>query len=58
MEIHCAPENRRSRAIPERLGFKQEGILREEMFIDGRYLDSVVYAMLEDEWRAARLALS
>jgi ribosomal-protein-serine acetyltransferase len=50
LEIHCAPENLRSRAIPERLGFREEARLRETELIGDRYLDSVVYGMLEDEW--------
>ncbi len=50
VEIHCAPENRRSRAIPERLGFREEARLRETELVDGRYLDSVVYGLLEEEW--------
>ncbi len=50
VEIHCAPENQRSRAIPERLGFKEEARLRETELIDGCYLDSVVYGLLEEEW--------
>lgn len=50
VEIHCAPENRRSRAIPERLGFREEAHLRETELVGGRYLDSVVYGMLAEEW--------
>ena len=50
IEIHCAPENARSRAIPERLGFREEARLRETELVQGRYLDSVVYGMLEEEW--------
>ncbi len=50
VEIDCAPENRRSRAIPERLGFREEGLLRGAELVGGRYLDSVVYGMLEEEW--------
>ncbi|HEY6730345.1 MAG TPA: GNAT family protein [Solirubrobacterales bacterium] len=50
VEIHCAPDNRRSRAIPERLGFREEAHLRETELVRGRYLDSVVYGMLEEEW--------
>lgn len=49
LEIHCAPENTRSRAIPERLGFREEARLRETELIAGRYLDSVVYGLLEGE---------
>ncbi|MGN6258204.1 MAG: GNAT family N-acetyltransferase [Solirubrobacterales bacterium] len=50
IEIHCAPANRRSRAIPERLGFREEATLRETELVGGRYLDSVVYGLLAGEW--------
>jgi ribosomal-protein-serine acetyltransferase len=50
VEIRAAVENRRSRAIPERLGFRQEGTLRRAELIGGRYLDSVIYGMLKAEW--------
>jgi ribosomal-protein-serine acetyltransferase len=49
VEIHCAPENIRSRAIPERLGFREEARLRETELIGERYLDSVVYGLLARE---------
>lgn len=52
VEIRVAAENRRSRAIPERLGFRQEGILRQAELVDGRYLDSVVYSMPAEDWGA------
>jgi ribosomal-protein-serine acetyltransferase len=47
VEIRCAPENPRSRAIPERLGFREEGTLRQAERIGDHYL---VYSMLADEW--------
>jgi ribosomal-protein-serine acetyltransferase len=50
VEIRAASENRRSRAIPERLGFNREGTLRHAEFVDGRFLDSVVYSVLAPEW--------
>lgn len=50
VEILCATENTRSRAVPERLGFQQEGILRHSEQINNRYLDLVVYGMLAAEW--------
>lgn len=50
IEIHCAPENQPSRAIPERLGFREEAHLRETELVGGRYLDSVVYGILTEEW--------
>ncbi len=52
VEIRAAVENRRSRAIPERLGFLREGTLWQAELVDGRYLDSVVYSMLAEDWRA------
>lgn len=51
VEIHCASGNVRSRAIPERLGFTQEGVLREASWLYDHFVDSVVYGMLDREWR-------
>jgi ribosomal-protein-serine acetyltransferase len=53
VEIIVATENRRSRAIPERLGFCEEGTLRQLQMVAGRYLDCVSYSMLAADWRAA-----
>ena len=49
VEIQVAEDNRRSRAIPERLGFRQEGVLRDYERVGERYLDIVVYARLAGE---------
>jgi ribosomal-protein-serine acetyltransferase len=49
VEIHAAAGNGRSRAIPERLGFQEEGLLREYERVGDRYLDIVVYALLARE---------
>jgi ribosomal-protein-serine acetyltransferase len=46
VEIQVATDNPRSRAIPERLGFQQEGVLREYEQVGDRYLDIVVYSLL------------
>lgn len=51
--IEAAVENRRSRAIPERLGFTEEGVLREAELIGDRFLDGVLYSMLASEWNSS-----
>lgn len=49
--IRVAPDNIRSRAIPERLGFTQEGVLREAGRSDAHgHHDLVVYGLLDREW--------
>jgi ribosomal-protein-serine acetyltransferase len=52
IEIRVAPGNYKSRAIPERLGFIQEGVLREAQLRNGCWYDLVMYSMLRDEWEA------
>lgn len=57
--IRAAVGNHRSRAIAERLGFVQEGIARQSVWMRdrlelgraNRYLDLVTYSLLADEWK-------
>jgi ribosomal-protein-serine acetyltransferase len=49
VEIQVASDNRRSRAIPERLGFTVEGVLRDYERVGERFLDIIVYALLARE---------
>jgi ribosomal-protein-serine acetyltransferase len=49
VEIQVASDNPRSRAIPERLGFHEEGVLRDYERVGDRYLDIVVYSRLARE---------
>ena len=51
IEIRCSTENKRSAAIPERFGFKLEGVLRQAEFRDGKLHDFAVYSLLANEWR-------
>jgi ribosomal-protein-serine acetyltransferase len=49
--IKCVPENLKSRAIPEKLGFVREGVERQGGWLNTRFVDHVVYSLLADEWR-------
>jgi ribosomal-protein-serine acetyltransferase len=51
VEIGCAPGNAKSRAIPERLGFTREGVLRQREWLYDHFVDHVVYGLLAEEWR-------
>ena len=51
VEILCASGNTRSRAIPERLGFTQDGIIRQGEWLYDHFVDLVMYGMLADEWQ-------
>jgi ribosomal-protein-serine acetyltransferase len=50
VEIHCAAGNEKSCAIPKRLGFQWEGMLREAQLLNGKYQDIHVYGMLARDW--------
>ncbi len=54
VEIRVAVGNARSRAIPQRLGFTEEGVVRDGERFGARYVDLVMYSMLEPEWRSRR----
>lgn len=45
--------NDRAICCYERLGFKKEGISRETVYKDGRYVNVVNMGILKEEWRAA-----
>jgi ribosomal-protein-serine acetyltransferase len=54
IEIRCAQGNGKSRMIPERLGFRVEGLHREAEWLYDHYVDHVVYGMLAKEWSVGR----
>lgn len=50
VEIRAAVGNKKSRSIPERLGFVNEGSIRQAEWLYDHYVDHVVYGMLAEEW--------
>jgi len=50
LEIRCAKTNRRSQAIPKRLGFRLAGVFRQAERIKNRWEDLLIYELLKVEW--------
>ncbi len=51
VEILVAPDNTKSAAIPERLGLRKEGLIREAEWLNDRFVDNAVYGVLKSEWK-------
>ncbi|WP_404450664.1 GNAT family N-acetyltransferase [Virgibacillus necropolis] len=50
VDIRAAHENTKSQSIPKRLGFVEEGQIRQAEWLYDHYVDHVVYGMLASEW--------
>jgi len=44
------PRNQKSIQLFERLGFRKEAHFKQRYFINGEWVDDLVYAILKDEW--------
>jgi ribosomal-protein-serine acetyltransferase len=51
VEIRHGTGNARSGAVPRRLGFRRDGVLRDGQWVNDRWVDLVVWSILEEEWR-------
>jgi RimJ/RimL family protein N-acetyltransferase len=54
LEARAAVQNGRGNGALLKVGAVQEGILRKSFLRHGRYLDQVLYSILDDDWRTAR----
>ena len=57
LELHrisswCIADNAPSARVLERVGLRLEGRLRENDYFKGRWWDTLLYGLLEDEWNA------
>ena len=52
IEIKCGVGNHKSAAIPERLGFTKEGVLRQAEWVNDKFIDLNLYSLLKKEWNA------
>lgn len=59
VEFRAHWHNRQSRTAIERLGAKQDGVLRKHKILEnGTIRDTVVYSIIDDEWPTVRFALN
>jgi RimJ/RimL family protein N-acetyltransferase len=56
VRARCDARNTASAAVMRRLGMRQEAHLREHEQNKGEWVDTLIYAILEDEWFEARRA--
>jgi RimJ/RimL family protein N-acetyltransferase len=56
LEARAAVLNGRGNGALTKIGAVQEGVLRKSFLRNGKYLDQVLYAIVEDDWRASREA--
>jgi RimJ/RimL family protein N-acetyltransferase len=54
LEARAAVANGRGNGALKKLGAVQEGILRKSLFRHGLYLDQILWAILDEDWRLAR----
>jgi ribosomal-protein-serine acetyltransferase len=49
IEIKAAVDNLRSQAVPEKLNFRREGLLRQAELVNNEFLDLILYSLLRHE---------
>jgi [ribosomal protein S5]-alanine N-acetyltransferase len=54
LEARAAVKNGRGTGALLKVGAVPEGVLRKSFLRNGEYLDQVLYAIVEDDWRASR----
>ena len=53
IEAACQPDNKASRTLLEQAGFREEGLARQYLHINGEWRDHVLYSLLADDFRTA-----
>ncbi|PQD95643.1 GNAT family N-acetyltransferase [Pradoshia eiseniae] len=51
IEAFIAAGNERSRALPEKFGFKEEGRIRQAEWLYDHYEDQIIYGLLAEDWK-------
>lgn len=51
IEAFVEPENVGSRKVLEKIGFREEGILKENYYWKNRFVDKAIYAFLKKDYK-------
>jgi ribosomal-protein-serine acetyltransferase len=54
IEVRAASGNVKSRALPEKAGFMEEGRIRDAEWLYDRYVDHIVYGLLNKEYESRK----
>lgn len=54
LEIKCGVGNEKSAAVPVRLGFTREGVLRQAEWLNDGFVDIALFSLLKEEWQIRR----
>lgn len=57
VQAACGPDNTASQRVLAKLGLQYEGRMREHVFTNGAWRDSLLYSLLDTEWTLARSAV-
>jgi ribosomal-protein-alanine N-acetyltransferase len=52
LEAACLPSNEPSKSVLRKVGFREEGLARQYLKINGVWHDHVLFALLGEDWRA------
>ena len=52
--LHVYEYNERGIRAYEKVGFKREGVLRQDRYHAGRYWDTITMAILREEWETRK----
>ena len=55
IQAHTNVRNKASQRVLEKVGFKKEGIVRNRIFIRGKWRDEFLCSILREEWKEPRI---
>jgi ribosomal-protein-alanine N-acetyltransferase len=57
IQAHADVRNVGSQKLLDKVGFKKEGMVRKNRFINGRWRDEYLYSILRDEWKEPKILI-